>query len=103
MLDQGNTLATWQLARDPACLQAADSQESVPARRIGDHRRAYLTYEGPVSGNRGTVSRVAQGQYELMEQTEAEWIVELRSGDLTGRFRISPLRPDQEGSFQRCR
>ena len=34
-----------------------------PARfeRVGDHRREYLEYEGPVSGGRGHVRRVARG------------------------------------------
>lgn len=31
---------------------------------LGDHRNAYLTYEGPVSGNRGEVRRVALGEFE---------------------------------------
>jgi len=31
------------------------------AEPIGDHRPAYLTYEGPVSGNRGSVRRLASG------------------------------------------
>ncbi|MCE9524843.1 MAG: hypothetical protein K8R36_02165, partial [Planctomycetales bacterium] len=35
-----------------------------------DHRLAYLEYEGPVSGNRGTVSRVEEGEYHAVEQTE---------------------------------
>jgi hypothetical protein len=30
----------------------------------GDHRRAYLEYEGAVSGNRGRVRRVEAGTYE---------------------------------------
>src|SRR4051812_11331615 len=29
--------------------------------RIGDHRRAYLEYEGPVSNDRGHVRRIAAG------------------------------------------
>lgn len=31
------------------------------AERIGDHRREYLDYEGPVSGDRGEVRRIASG------------------------------------------
>lgn len=30
--------------------------------RLSAHRRAYLTYEGAVSGGRGTVTRVARGE-----------------------------------------
>lgn len=30
-------------------------------KRLRDHRRAYLTYQGQVSGDRGSVVRVAEG------------------------------------------
>ena len=30
--------------------------------RMPDHRRVYLTYEGEIGGNRGTVARVAEGR-----------------------------------------
>lgn len=32
------------------------------AERISDHRRAYLEYEGEISGGRGRVTRVARGR-----------------------------------------
>lgn len=35
--------------------------ESARAEHIGDHRPEYLTYEGPLSGGRGTVRRLARG------------------------------------------
>ena len=31
---------------------------------LGEHRREYLAYEGPISGNRGQVRRVAEGTFE---------------------------------------
>ena len=31
------------------------------AQRLMNHRQAYLDYQGPISGNRGTVRRVAEG------------------------------------------
>jgi len=36
------------------------------AERLPDHRSAYLDYEGPVSGGRGTVRRVAAGELEVV-------------------------------------
>ena len=33
-------------------------------RELEPHRRAYLEYEGEVSGNRGTVKRIERGTYE---------------------------------------
>jgi hypothetical protein len=40
---------------------------SATIERIPDHRRHYLTHEGPVSNDRGSVHRVAQGTctYEI--------------------------------------
>ena len=37
----------------------------VQLTHLGEHRRAYLTYEGAVSGGRGQVRRVASGTYTL--------------------------------------
>jgi hypothetical protein len=51
-------LRTYQLARWPLAVA-----ETCAAPRIGDHRRAYLDYEGEVSGGRGTVTRVASGTW----------------------------------------
>ena len=33
-------------------------------KELDPHRRAYLEYEGEVSGNRGTVKRIERGTYE---------------------------------------
>lgn len=35
------------------------------AERLADHRREYLEYEGPISGGRGGVRRVASGECEV--------------------------------------
>jgi hypothetical protein len=40
---------------------------------LGEHRRAYLAYEGPVSGGRGEVRRVAEGRCRL--ERREEWVV----------------------------
>jgi hypothetical protein len=57
MLEDGATLRTWRLARPP------EPGVMVSAMRIGDHRLAYLDYEGPVSGGRGTVQRWDTGDF----------------------------------------
>ena len=38
--------------------------EDVQLTPLGEHRREYLSYEGPVSGGRGDVKRVAAGTYD---------------------------------------
>ena len=35
-------------------------------KELDPHRRAYLEYEGEVSGNRGTVKRIERGTYEAL-------------------------------------
>ena len=36
----------------------------IEVERLADHRRAYLDYEGPLSGGRGRVTRVEAGVYD---------------------------------------
>lgn len=43
-----------------------DAADRFTAELLPDHRRAYLDYEGPVSGGRGTVRRVASGIVERL-------------------------------------
>lgn len=55
MLERDGRLATWRLPEpiEDGCVLIA---EALP-----DHRLAYLDYEGPVSGERGSVRRVDGG------------------------------------------
>ena len=85
MLERGDGLATWQLGGDPAALAAG---ESMPAARLPDHRRAYLTYEGPVSRGRGQVERIDRGTCELIRADEAHWDIRLEGQRCRGRFEL---------------
>ena len=58
MLEAGEVLQTWRLPRPP------EPGLMMEATALGDHRPAYLAYEGPVSGNRGTVKRWDAGDFE---------------------------------------
>lgn len=44
--------------------------EIVDAERISDHRREYLVYEGPISGDRGRVERVAEFRVVSLAESE---------------------------------
>ena len=99
MLSDGDALATWQLSTRP---QSAAPGQSVRARRLADHRAAYLTYEGPVSRNRGQVKRIDEGSYECIEKTPLRWAVRLEGETLVGRFELARLdESSDEWSFQR--
>ena len=65
MLEVGNTLRTWSLPHSPG---AVASQEVVA---LANHRAEYLTFEGPLSENRGTVSQWDSGAYKV-EKGEVE-------------------------------
>lgn len=54
------------------------SVRSLAARRLGDHREAYLAYEGELSGGRGRVSRVATGEARVTERGDGSLMIESR-------------------------
>jgi DNA polymerase Ligase (LigD) len=60
MLECGDALRTWRLVAPPC---APGEVAAVP---LGDHRKTYLGYEGPVSGDRGHVKRWDRGTYEML-------------------------------------
>ena len=62
MLEVGSVLRTWRLREIPRPGQA------VLAESLGDHRIAYLDYEGPVSGGRGRVVRWDAGTFDLIAE-----------------------------------
>ena len=62
MFERGETLLTWRILTEhwPQFLEGIE----VPAQRIQDHRKEYLTYEGPISCDRGRVELYDTGQYQ---------------------------------------
>ncbi len=64
LLEQGESCLTWRLLKEP------DSPGEIPAEAIADHRLMYLDYEGPVSGDRGTVTQWDAGTLEWLSPTE---------------------------------
>ena len=65
-VDADGPLKTWRLTRWPA-------EPSDVAEPIHDHRRRYLTYEGPISGGRGQVRRVAAGEADILAGEPDRW------------------------------
>jgi len=53
-------LRTW---RSPTSPVEATPGDALALERLPDHRPRYLDYEGPISGHRGDVRRVASGRY----------------------------------------
>lgn len=92
MLEKPDALATFQL---PAPLAEVTADQPRLVRRLDDHRRAYLTYEGPVSGGRGSVRIAAQGRYEASVATDELWVFELRGAGGGGVFELRRLEGEQ--------
>ena len=79
MLEMGDVLKTWSLPQPP--LKGVE----MDAEALPDHRLAYLDYEGPISGDRGSVTRWDRGTYEVECQSESELIVRLSGEKLMGK------------------
>ncbi len=86
MLEAGDVLATWQFERNPAGLEVGCE---LICKKIQDHRLAYLTYEGEISGGRGLVKRVAQGSYQQIEVDEACWRFKMSGQLMRGNFLLT--------------
>jgi len=87
MLEQGAILKTWRLASP---IQTG-RQEAI---LLPDHRLEYLTYEGPISRDRGKVSRVAEGTFESALATEQSWNIVLE-GTIRGSITLQPDAVDR--------
>lgn len=72
--ENGRALLTFRVGvrlDEPGCTR-------FDATRLGDHRAAYLTYEGDVSGGRGRVTRVAAGTVEGLRDEPGAGVVTAR-------------------------
>ncbi len=85
MLEGDTALLTWQLLREPK----STASLPIPAKRIGDHRKAYLDYEGEVSGDRGHVTRVDRGTCELESVEHGLAVARLSGERIAGRFSLT--------------
>jgi hypothetical protein len=85
MIDAGDALATWRLDVPPEMAM----ERAVACERIADHRRAYLDYEGPVSGNRGHVSRHDRGLCRIDSTDDERWLIWFDGARLRGTMAMS--------------
>ena len=116
MLESGDMLRTWALEQLPRQWQPARTrtaaaypncpslslESSVVAMRLSDHRRDYLELEGPLSGDRGTVMRVAAGTYLSEHDAPGDLQVVLTGDDLAARVQLSRSETDSERWILNC-
>ena len=92
MLEWGGVLRTWRLDRIPS------ETASIPVASLPDHRLIYLDYEGPVSGDRGIVSRIDRGDYEILSESRTGLEVRLRGRLISGTVVPSNLAGEDSQS-----
>ena len=83
MLEDDNALLTWSLESLP------NAQSAVVGTILPEHRKVYLSYEGPISEDRGTVSRWDSGEFSWISR-QSVLAVRLRGKRLCGELRILP-------------
>lgn len=82
MIEYDGQLLTWRIMQWPP------STETQVAIQLPPHRLAYLEYEGPVSGNRGTVRRVARGSCQIVRLDNSNLEVQIHSDNASGVLKI---------------
>lgn len=106
-LPDGSRHYDWLVERDGdsaaglVTFRVGERIDAAPARfeavRIADHRREYLSYEGPVSGGRGVVTRVAEGEIRIETDGAEGFGARGRLGVATGLFEGTPR---QDGTWE---
>jgi hypothetical protein len=84
-LESEGTLRTWRLYERPV------PNTPIRAEPAPDHRVLYLTYQGPVSGDRGTVSQWTTGEFEWVTDDATNVIVRTMDSSIDGQFQIQQL------------
>ena len=82
MLEDGDHLLTWALAAMPQVDCDTDAEQ------LGNHRLEYLSIEGRLSRDRGTVQRVAEGEFEWLVREKNEIVIALGGEALQGTVQL---------------
>lgn len=96
LIEVENTLLTW------ACDDNIFVQGNASAQQLAEHRKAYLTYEGPISNDRGEVQRLASGNYHNAECREENAFSIHVAGGFTGELRFERTEPTLWNLFFRA-
>ncbi|HMD53224.1 MAG TPA: hypothetical protein VKJ65_01580 [Phycisphaerae bacterium] len=83
-------LATWQVHSDPAeWTNYSAGVFSAAVRALPDHRRIYLDYQGPISGDRGEVMRVDEGYFRLVSESGEKIVLEASGKKLQAHVELT--------------
>ncbi|MBT3890558.1 MAG: hypothetical protein HN617_13550 [Planctomycetaceae bacterium] len=94
MLEANDELLTWRWGEIPQ-----DNQVFVVS-RLANHRVEYLTLEGTLSGNRGTVTRIDHGTFEPpIENTPQQFSILIQTTKLQGEL-VAHMLADEQWEFR---
>jgi hypothetical protein len=84
LLDDGeDRIPTWRL------IQIPNHGSLIDAIELPKHRRMYLDYEGPVSGNQGSVLRWDAGEYQFQGQDQNQLQIHFDGILVRGNYRLT--------------
>jgi hypothetical protein len=89
MLEEKGVLRTWVLAEG----QAAWSQNAIPVEEIQPHRLDYLEIEGPLSEERGTITRIDRGTLVPHEIGDLRICAQLSGRQIRGTLELTRRSP----------
>lgn len=96
MLESGNVLKTWRINVPPELI----GKEPTHAERIFDHNVKFLTYQGAVNREQGTVAIVDRGTAETLEEKQETIRLRLHGKILAGEFALEHIEHDHWRLFK---
>ena len=91
MLEDNGVLATWRVPIGPDNW----AHRPVECRRIAEHRLEYLTYQGPISQDRGQLLITARGHYHALQITDDHWRIKLCGDGPNGSCKLVHIQQDR--------
>lgn len=91
MLERDSVLETWRIGHGPLEMIG---ETKVSAVKIFDHALKFLSFEGVLSGDKGSVQIADKGRYRIKAETRQTIEVKFTGGILNGVFTLSHLQGD---------
>lgn len=93
MIEVDDSLLTWRIAEDD--LLRLVNEETINAEIIQTHRKEYLSYQGPISCNRGMVHSYDSGKYDRETWSDEKKIISVNGNKFKGRLTIKKKKKNQ--------
>lgn len=90
MIEAGDKLKTWRLDNPPEKL----ATEKTKATPIFDHDKKFLTYQGPVNNDKGTVEIVDEGNCIIESTIENDIKIIFDGKTVKGSFQLDKIKDD---------